>query len=614
MNKQTSANELFAQMHENISLLLKEIPVLTNNINFKSSESAVDIAGFIQLKKLPGRYVEIEGKPVIICSLVGPSGAGKSTVFNLLTNLSTPAGGAVRPMTFSSLVAIPEEIYGKIDCEMLFPGFNLVELQSKSDLRNKNLPASQLFKTSYKQPESDFWLCLVDIPDFNTTEKTNWTKAQQMIDRADSIIYAVYVEAYKDSKSYDFLKKCCRLSGSLSYLLTKVDSDKANESAKAVRNDLIDFSTKDPEFNEQRSDKTTLLKYFKDTPFYYSERSKDPDISDFHPLANTNLSFNKFLFGQRGLEIILKHYLQSISVAVKSCRSICIEAQSRREMLEEKLGKVDKEINETAERIVGEEFPVFHVLAMIKKLLEENRPGFLKRIMTPVRLIGTTLKNSLNTLHQKVKRVGKSEFSEEVAERDKLERERLKEFSEKLVEKWRESHEKEELNSENCRKQLLALETIPLPPVDEEWEIFVRNKIENWFENNKNRWIWLNVINDLLIAAGTGFFIADVFIDGGIGTLGVVAAVGGSSAASGFFLSLFNHLGLAREINQAHKLWKDLRGCSYVIFLKNKLAKPLLTNPWLLESEKLDKARIEKCQSACENLEEISKTHEFGTN
>jgi energy-coupling factor transporter ATP-binding protein EcfA2 len=597
-------------MHHHISFLLQEIPLLSESLDTEHLFTEKEKTGFLQLKKLPARHIEIAGKPVIICSLVGPSGAGKSTIFNLLTGLNTPAGGAVRPMTFSSVVAVPEQIYKDFDPHSIFPGFQLVDLLHPEDLRNRNTPASQLFKAPYNQPKSDFWLCLVDIPDFNTTETTNWNKAEQMIERADSIIYTVYTEAYKDQKSYDFLKKCCRLSGSLTYLLTKLDAENLTESAHAVRLDLLQFASQDEDFQELRANQIPLLDYLKAAPFYYSPRASNFELSIFSPLANTELDFSDFIFSQKGLRIILSHYLQSISLGVESCLKICKSAEKRSYELQASLDKIRQQMAKAASRIVGEEFPVFHILAMIKKLLEENRPSLLQRLIKPIALLGSSLKELIKAVHQKISSLKTEDLGREVSVRNKLERKRLHHESEKLIEAWRERYGNEKLATELCRKQLAFLSDISLPPVDDEWELFVRNKLQSWIENNKYRWVWLNVINDLFIVAGTGLFVADVFIDGGIGTLGLVAAIGGSSAASGFLLSLFNNMGLGKEILEAHRRWKDLREEAYRRFLQSKLAKPLFTEPLEQEAQRLDIKRIDECRKACKELEEISQKYE----
>lgn len=609
-SKQNSINSLFSEMHRHVSLLLQEIPpLLASSIGDKET-SAEDKTAFFQLQKLPSRHLEIDDKPVIICAFVGPSGSGKSTIFNLLTGLKTPAGGAVRPMTFASTVAIPQEIYQSFDADAIFPGFNLVELTSPGDLRNRNIPATQLFKAPYSQPKSDFWLCLVDIPDFNTTETTNWNKAEQMIERADSVIYTVFTESYKDQKAYDFLKKCCRFSGSLTYLLTKIDAENPEESAQAVRNDLLEFADRDPEFKEIRSNSSSLHYYLQNAPFYYAPRSTQVNLPIFRPLANSQIDFADFLFDQKGLSIILSHYLQSISVGIAAGAKFCSLAEARSKELEVQIKKMNKHLSIAANRIVGEEFPVFHVLAMIKKLLEENRPNLLQRIIRPIAMIGSGIKDVVKSIQSRISSLKTDELKGEISERNQLEHKRLKIQVEKLVEKWRDSFSGPGLNAENCRNHLDQLLQKELPPVDDEWEIFVRNKLKTWISNNKNRWIWINVINDIIIFVGAGLFVADVFIDGGIGTLGLVAAVGGGSAAGGFLLTLFNNMGLGHEILEAHKLWKELREKAYIQHLHKNLALPLFAQPIIDEFQSLGSSRIEKCREACQKLEEISKKYE----
>jgi energy-coupling factor transporter ATP-binding protein EcfA2 len=605
MNKhQTSANQLFADMHEHISLLLREIPILSRVIKASGDKD------FEQLKKLPGRHIEIKGRPVIIMALAGPSGAGKSTIFNLLTSLSTPAGGDVRPITFASTVAVPEQIFEEFTSFEIFPGFNLTRLNSSGDLRNRNTPATTLFTAPYKQPETDFWLCVVDIPDFNTTETSNWEKAEQMIERADSIIFTVYTEAYKDQAAYEFLKRCCTLSGNLAYLLTKIDSETPKNSAQAVREDLLDFAEKDPDFSKTRANQVAILDYLRSVPFFYSERSRSPTLNEIKPLKNTDTDFSGFIFSQEGLRTVLSHYLQSIKLGIEKCNKICKDADLVCLGLQEKQQNANTHISKATEKIVGEEFPVFYILQMIKKLLEENRPSWIRRLISPVALFGSGLKSLIGSIHSRISSLKKKEIVQAVSERDKLERERLIEESEKLVNIWRETMHEQKLDSDECRARLAELQQVSLPAVNEEWELFVREQLENWINNNKDRWIWLNVINDLSIFVGTGLVVADIFIDGGMGTLGVVAAIGGGGAFAGFLSSLFTNLGLGMEINQANKKWKELRRHSYQSFITEKLARPLFYKELEDKLEKLSAKRISECRDSCRELKEISQRHE----
>jgi hypothetical protein len=95
-----------------------------------------------------------------------------------------------------------------------------------------------------------------------------------------------------------------------------------------------------------------------------------------------------------------------------------------------------------------------------------------------------------------------------------------------------------------------------------------------------------------------------------MGTLGVVAAIGGGGAFAGFLSSLFTNLGLGMEINQANKKWKELRRHSYQSFITEKLARPLFYKELEDKLEKLSAKRISECRDSCRELKEISQRHE----
>lgn len=605
-------NDLLRRISRHIETLLTGIPRLCRFLQKNGDGAPCD--EFKILEQIPLQIMESAGRPVVAVAFCGPSGAGKSSVFNLLTGLKVPAGGAVRPMTHVSVVAIPETISSSISLEKMFPGFEVIELGNPAELRNPALPASRLFQTSYQSTSANenLWACLIDVPDFNTTQLANWAKAEQMIRRADSIIFTVYHEAYKSQKTFAILKKVLHLAGNVTWLLTKLDPENCAIHAQEIRDDLLSCASQDSEFQERRADGQTLFDFLKSSPFYFSPYSQTISLDSIQPLANSREDFQSHLFGQQGLKIVLERQLQSIALGVADCEAICMRAQAEGEKAAGAITRVEKHLRKAAERITGEEFPVFLILAMIRKMLDENRPSILRRAFQPLLMAGSGLKKIVSAAGRSLAGLTGRESGSSIMLRNDLERSRLHSEVHKLVEFWRKTPEFSHINAEQCRQvtdQIIATE---LPAVDSEWEAAVNESLVKWQAGNKNLWIWLNVIDDLFILLGTGLFVADFFLDGGIGTLGVVAAIGGSSATGGFLLSLFNNMGLGKEIFEAHRSWKQMRQATWQKHLGELLAGPLFLHQMTETSNGLSPELISQCREACHNLKEISSKHEIG--
>ncbi|NCB40135.1 MAG: hypothetical protein EOM80_15350 [Erysipelotrichia bacterium] len=603
--------QLFQNTRKHIETLISGIPLIKAVTSGTPGSNETD--EFKILEQIPLKVITVENRPLVATAFCGPSGAGKSTVFNLLTNLDVPAGGAVRPMTYASLLAIPDSIKENIHLESMFPGFDIIELGAPADLRNPSAPVERLFHTVYKTDSSTdaLWACLVDVPDFNTTELSNWAKAEQMIRRADSVVFTVYHEAYKSQKTFEMLKRVLHLSGNVTWLLTKLDEANTARDAFAIREDLLKCAGHDPDFQALRADGQTLFDFLQQCPFYYSAHNRNVCLSMLQPLANTSDDFKSHIFGQKGLETVIRRQLQGIVTGVECSEAICIRAKEERTKTSETISEIEKHLQKAAAKITGEEIPVFRILAMIRRTLDATRPSFLKRAFKPLLMVGSGLKAIITSLRASISRLSGIDMSRSVMLRDKLERSRLHAEVENLVESWRRTPEFCNLGAETCRYASDCIMSMELPPVDSEWETSVSVALTKWQANNKNLWLWMNVIDDLFILMGAGLFAADFFIDGGIGSLGVVAVIGGTGATGGFLLSLFNNMGLGNEILEAHKNWKKMRQEVYRQHLGKFLAGPLLLDNLVKKREQLAPELIDSCIEACQKLKEISQNHEI---
>lgn len=609
-NNQRDIEPFLQQTRLYLETLIAGIPKINGHL--KACHPTLSLAHPEILEQIPLTITILKGKPVVTIAFCGPSGAGKSTIFNLLTSLKIPAGGAVRPMTYASLAVAPEPLANCMPWNDMFPGFELADFAANTDLRNPSSPAHRLF-TGYFKPNishDNFWPCIIDVPDFNTTAISNWEKADYMLKRADSVIFTVYHESYKSQKTFSMLKRVLLLSGSVVYLLTKLDEEHAEQSAREIYGDLLTTIEGDPDFQQTRSDGTTLVDFFKTTPFYYSPYDRNPSLHKIKALSQHDPAMDKQIFGQKGLEVLLSRQLQAVVAGINTSEAICQSAITCKMQLTEKIDQVKRRLQITSEKITGEEFPVFHILAMIRKLLEENRPTLLRRALKPLLMLGSGLKAVVIKVKDSIKGISGKDLASGVLLRNDLERTRLETEVEKLISDWHNNPDFQGLATEQLRTTASRFLAIELPAVDSEWEKSVVESLRDWQNSNKNLWLWLNIINDVFILLGTGLFLADFFLDGGIGTLGVVAVIGGSSATGGLLLSLFNNMGLGNQILQAHKSWKAQRQKEYVQHLRINFAGPLFLDNLLETNKNLDTELIESCRNSCQRLKEIIRQNE----
>lgn len=537
------------RLKNNLKQLKQQFP------NIKTEEDPVSI-----LEKIPSKLPIINGKPVLVTAFCGPSGAGKSTLFNLLTGLNSPTSDTRRPNSFGSLVAIPKEIFDSSERNDYLPNFKIDYLKSPVELLDENIPKDKLFIEPYdmKFGDKSNWIYIADIPDFNSVAVSNWEKTEQMIQRADSIIFVSTEEGYSDRKTIEYFIKILRIAGKVIYLLTR---NKTKEIAQQILSKhLID--------NIKRVDPSAASELGK-CHFYYSLLSETPKIEDINPSTlNSNSSFIEEIFSNQNKETILNSFCYSLKEASNLGENLCNKVSILIKEEESYKNNIEEQIKKEAEYIVGDEIPLLKIISKIIGEIQIRRYDYIKNSILS---LGNKIKGFFKKDNDEKENI-KNEISK-INDSEKLdaEQKRLSDSVEKLFDEWLKNEKSNSLldkkvKDEAIRARIRASYKVILPVKNEGYiDEIIKARLNDCLDDGSAS-VKVKIANALL-AGGTILFLVDLFVDGAIGTLGMIslAALGGLSGSE--ILNFLNAVGLRPVLEKIQKEWLEKRREEYYNYL-----------------------------------------------
>ncbi|GAB6059770.1 hypothetical protein JCM31598_28870 [Desulfonatronum parangueonense] len=574
-----------------------------------------NLPGWTDLKDKPRQMLVHDGRICLVCVLFGPSGAGKSTFFKLLTTIDVPSGERRRPMTHNCAVAVPEPLQDVVDVARLFPGYSMLPLTDVDMLKDAQRSGDELFFTFYHESDpASAWLVLADVPDFNTVVRQNWSKAEKMLGRAETVVFVVYPEAYKDAAVIDQLLKCASKAGHLAYLITKLPPEDAADTAREIWQDVLNHARHAPEFQKLRSDGGSIADFLEQAAVYYSSRNDSPALSDVKPLNPTTPDFRSLLKGQDAAAIYWSNLLEVSDQGIASASLLSQQAVDLIRDLEDKQHRAEQRITDVSARIAGSQFPAGELVELIISTVKENRPGWLRAVTLPFAM-GARMFLSVRKLIARFRRTDRDAI---LKERQLLERQRLDDAVEVLLEWWRIDFPSEAatglLQTGRCRAAAQQFRQQELPRVRGEWKEAMRGDVREWA--GKHPWFGslIGTLSEMLVLFGGAALVLDLAISGGIfgavGQLGIAGAAGAGSIGAGTVMKMFEELKLKEILIKADAKWRDQRCAELAAHLREHLALPLFLQPWTDKVNALNDANPKQCLLACQNVREqwMSKT------
>ena len=562
-------------------------------------------------KALKARYSSFQMRgidPVLIATLYGPSGSGKSTLFKLLTGVDVPAGGAVRPCSMACAAAVPESLDDPQKLAVLFPGFVAEKLISQSQIRQTDGPDRLLFATYPAQKKQPIQLVLVDVPDFNTVEKTNWDKAEKMLERAEVVIFMVYDNAYSDDKVIQELARCCKKSASMAYMLTMTNA----ESAKQIWVDLLQkVSGKFAVFQEPRADGKTLHQFLSESPVYFSPRSELPSLENVYPLNASTPSFQSLLHGFDAEKLIISGLREPALQTVFSCTRYIEDAELKLAGMKDRDRAMRADLLEHAKAVAFSEFPEGRLIQIVLEEAKRRRPWYLRFITKGFEIPGVMFKKGQKLIDWLR---GKNDEGPSLFNRDDLERKRMHDAIEHMGNKWRGNYPdmsgtEGALSSTNCESARNAFTNVKIPAAGLNWEMEVRKDLAKWAEENKWKCAMLATVPELAMTGGIALLMVDLCTVGGgfsfvLANLGLLGTAGGLGAAVGVGIKFLEDYHLNTVAENAQNKWKTQRTQELLIHMDEKWAAELLQG-WRIKLSTLLKAPIPKFKQICMRVQTL---------
>jgi len=562
-------------------------------------------------KALKARYASFQMRgvdPVLIATLYGPSGAGKSTLFKLLTGVDVPAGGAVRPCSMACAAAVPESLDDSQKLAALFPGYIAEKLVSQTQIRQTDGPDQLLFATYAEKKKQAIQLVLVDVPDFNTVEKTNWDKAEKMLERAEVVIFMVYDNAYSDDKVIQELARCCKKSASMAYMLTMTNA----EAAKQIWGDLLQkVSGKFAIFQEQRADGKTLHQFLSESPVYFSPRSEHPSLENVYQLNESTPPLQSLLRGFDAEKIIISGLREPALQTVVSCTSFIENEELGLIGMRDRDRAMRADLLEHAKAVAFHEFPAGRLVQIVLEEARRRRPWYLRIITSGFEIPGVMFKKGQKLIDWLR---GKNDDGPSLVNRDDLERKRLHEATEHMGNQWRGNYPDLSgtdgvLSSANCENARNAFTKVNIPEAGLDWETEVRKDLAKWAEENKWKCAMLATVPELAMTGGIALLMVDLCTTGGsfsalLTNLGIAGTVGGVGAAVGVGIKFLEDYHLNTVAENAQNKWKTQRTQELLIHMDENWAAVLLQG-WRLKLKTLIDAPIPKLKQICMRVQKL---------
>ncbi|MBC7354246.1 MAG: hypothetical protein H5U08_17965, partial [Thermogutta sp.] len=350
-----------------------------------------DVRGFDAMKSRYASFRQLQQRglqPPLVVTMLGPTGAGKSTLFRWLTGIDVPAGEIIRPMTYHSVVAVPESFSDPDVVQLVFPHRRVLPLQNPEEVAQKTQGDGRIFFASMKSQANSLPFILADVPDFNSIESSNWEQAEQMLARAELTVFICFSESYTDKRTMEMLARCCRLSSRLVYVLTKIRREMSpgiktpRETAAKIWQHLLEKAGDQKDlFYETRKDGQSLYEFLTGSLCYYSPQlMSEEDSLRIEPLEPNQPSFLDLIRGQPARELILTGLVQSTYVALPDCKEVLDSAHSHVKQITDNLNAARTMLDELVKKVVSEIYPLSGLMELVAQIAREKTSGIVRRV------------------------------------------------------------------------------------------------------------------------------------------------------------------------------------------------------------------------------------------
>jgi hypothetical protein len=504
--------------------------------------------------------------------------------------------------------AVPESLDDPQKLAVLFPGYIAEKLVSQTQIRQTDGPDQLLFATYAEKKKQAIQLVLVDVPDFNTVEKTNWDKAEKMLERAEVVIFMVYDNAYSDDKVIQELERCCKKSASMAYMLTMTNA----EAAKQIWGDLVQkVSGRFASFQENRADGKTLHQFLLESPVYFSPRSEHPNLENVYPLNETTPPLQSLLQGFDAEKLIISGLREPALQTLVSCTNFIENAELGLVGMQDRDREMHADLLQHAKAVAFNEFPAGRLVQIVLEEARRRRPWYLRVITSGFEIPGVMFKKGQKLVDWLR---GKNEDGPSLFNRDELERKRLHDATEHMGNQWRGNYPDLSgtdgvLSSANCENARNAFTKVNIPEAGLDWETEVRKDLAKWAEENKWKCAMLATVPELAMTGGIALLMVDLCTTGGsfsalLTNLGIVGTVGGVGAAVGVGIKFLEDYHLNTVAENAQNKWQTQRTDELFNHLNDNWAAVLLQS-WRLKLKTVIDAPIPQFKQICMRVQKL---------